>query len=65
MVTSLEAGETVQKNADSPSLILRRTGSESVWDIAKACGSTVSAIWEANGLESEPQEDQMLLIPVL
>ena len=65
MVTSLEMGDTLQKNTDRPSLILRRAEGDSIWDIAKASGSTVAAIWEANGLEGEPKEDQMLLIPVL
>ena len=65
MVTSLEMGENIQKDTDRPSLILRRVGSDSLWEMAKACGSTVHAILEANGLTDEPEKDQMLLIPVL
>ncbi len=37
-----------------PSLILRRTGEGGLWELAKACGSTVEAIRSANGLEAEP-----------
>jgi hypothetical protein len=65
MVTALEVEACEKKQEDRPSLILRRTGTDSLWEIAKSCGSTVAAIWETNGLESEPSEDQMLLIPVL
>ena len=65
MITALEVEACENKKEDKPSLILRRAGTESLWEIAKICGSTVAAIWEANGLESDPKENQMLLIPVL
>ncbi len=64
MVTALELGEARQPDPTRPSLILRRTNGQKLWDLAKLCGSTVEAIQKANGLEAEPQEDQMLLIPV-
>lgn len=57
-ITDREADKT------RPSLILRRTGSARLWDIAKSTGSTVEAIKQANGLETEPVSDQILLIPV-
>lgn len=50
---------------ERPSLILRRSGGLDLWELAKHCGSTRGAIMEANGLEGEPEEGQMLLIPVV
>lgn len=64
MVTALELGELAAQDPNKPSMILRRAGGDTLWDIAKTCGSTVDAIWEANGLTEEPAEDQVLLIPV-
>lgn len=65
MLTGLELGEQSRPDPGRPSLILRRAGEESLWQIAKESGSTVDAITAANGLESEPREGQMLLIPVV
>lgn len=62
-VAALEVGEA-KPAADGPSLILRRAGGERLWDIAKATGSTMSAIRQATGLEGEPAPNQMLLIPL-
>lgn len=64
MVTGLELGSLQQKAPDRPSLILRRTGEQRLWDIAKASGSTVDAIRRINGLQEEPAPDRMLLIPI-
>lgn len=64
MVTELEAGEITAADPARPSLILRRAGNDSLWDIAKSSGSTVDAIRKANGLEQEPAPTQMLLIPI-
>ena len=64
MVTALEPGQPKQPDPGRPSLILRRAGEESLWDLAKMSGSTVDAIRRANGLEAEPRPDQILLIPV-
>lgn len=64
MVTGLELGELRAPDPKRPSLILRRTGEESLWELAKGCGTTVRAILEANGLEEAPQPGQILLIPV-
>lgn len=64
-VCGLTLGDTARKDPDRPSLILRRVGNETLWQLAKRTGSTVSAIQNANGLESEePSTDRMLLIPV-
>lgn len=64
MVTGIELGEARKPEAQQPSLILRRAGEDSLWEIAKASGSTRSAIRTANGLEGDPLPGQMLLIPV-
>ena len=63
-VTSLEAGEAAPPDPNRPSLILRRAGEETLWELAKNHGSTVEAIREANHLTQEPTEDRILLIPV-
>lgn len=63
-VTELELGEIREPDPDRPSVILRRAGEEDLWAIAKGCGSTVSAIKEANQLTGEPENGRMLLIPI-
>lgn len=65
MVTGLTLGEERKPDPGRPSLILRRAGEDSLWQIAKATNSTVHSIREANGLQNEPAPGQMLLIPVL
>ena len=64
MVTGLETGEINAADPGRPSLILRRAGDDSLWDIAKSSGSTMDAIRKANALEEEPDPAQMLLIPI-
>ena len=64
MVTELKLGEENVPDPGRPSLILRRAGDGDLWQIAKSTGSTVSAIRLATGLENEPEENQILLIPV-
>lgn len=64
MVTALDLGEMQQQNENRPSLILRRAGEETLWDIAKESGSTVETIRQLNGLSGEPQDNQLLLIPL-
>ncbi len=64
MVTALELGEIQQPDENRASLILRRAGEDTLWDIAKTSGSTVEMIRQLNGLSGEPQENQLLLIPV-
>lgn len=64
-VTALGLGELCQPDPDRPSLILRRAGTDSLWDLARQSGSTVEAIRRANGLEGEPEPNRMLLIPVV
>lgn len=64
MVTGLRLGGEKPMEQTRPSLILRRAGKGSLWDIAKSTGSTVDAIRTANGLSEEPEESRILLIPV-
>lgn len=65
MVTALEVGEMEAPDPGRPSLILRRAGNKTLWELAKASGSTVEAIRQANHILEEPDENRMLLIPVL
>ena len=66
MLSGIRAGELREPDPERPSIIIRSRGpEESLWDIAKYCGSTVSAIQRLNKLESEPEETRLLLIPVL
>ena len=64
MVTGLTMGEETTREPGRPSLILRRAGNADLWQIAKSTGSTVAAIQAANGLETDPTPEQILLIPV-
>lgn len=64
MVTGLDYGEEKQQDPNRPSLILRRAGDDSLWEIAKQTGATMEAIQAANGLEGEPEPTKMLLIPI-
>ena len=65
VVTGLEMGEMEKPDSDRPSLILCRKGDRRLWDVAKTAGSTVETILQANHLETEPDADQILLIPVV
>ncbi len=65
MVTGLTVGEMIAPDPNRPSLILKRCGKSSLWELAKGCGSTVEAIEEANGITGQPSPERMLLIPVL
>ena len=64
MVSMLELGELQESNPARPSLILCRPDGETLWEMAKRCGSTVEEILRVNQLEGEPQANRMLLIPV-
>ena len=63
-VTGLSVGEERPKDPNRPSLILRRAGEETLWELAKKTGSTVEAIQKANNLADMPTPGQILLIPV-
>ena len=64
MVTGLDVSPVFELDEGRPSLILCRSDGQSLWEIAKRCGSTVEKIMRVNHLEDVPQENQMLLIPV-
>ena len=63
-IVLIEVGQERLLSKDRPSLILRRPGDASLWDLAKYYGSTVERISQANDLDAEPQKDKMLLIPI-
>ncbi len=66
MVSGIRAGACKAPDSERPSVIIRpKKPDETLWDIAKYCGSTVSAIQRLNKLESEPEENRLLLIPVV
>ena len=65
MVTGLNTGELQEPDPARPSVVLRRAGRRSLWELAKENGSSVDAIRSANRLQGEPEPQQMLLIPVL
>lgn len=64
MITAMDMGEPEKPNPNRPSLILCRVGKRRLWDVAKQCGSTVEAIKQANHLQSEPDSNAVLLIPI-
>lgn len=65
MVMGLEMTEQHEPDPQRPSLIVRSVGEGSLWELAKKTGSTVDAIRKANNLQQEPEDSQLLLIPVL
>lgn len=65
MVTGLELGQVQEQDSSRPSVILCTCKGETLWELAKRSGSTVSAICTANGIDGEVPTDQMLLIPVI
>lgn len=65
MVMGLEMGDICEQDPERPSLILRKLGDKRLWDIAKENGSSVDMIKKINNIQQEPDEERMLLIPVL
>lgn len=65
MVSGLELGQLQPPDPQRPSLILRRSDGDTLWTVAKECGSTVEAIREANNLTGEPEPNRMLLVPII
>lgn len=64
MIRGAEIGELIEPDPFRPSIVLRRSGTESLWEIAKSVGSTEELIRKANGLKGDLDENQMLLIPI-
>lgn len=65
MICALELGELREADPDRPSLILQRCAGRDLWQIAKQSATTMDAIRQANDLQTEPEADRWLLIPVL
>lgn len=64
MLTGLELGEAEEADQNRPSVILCKAGERTLWEIAKMTGSTVNDIMQVNQLQTEPDPEQVLLIPV-
>jgi hypothetical protein len=64
VIAGIQLGAMEQKDPNRPSLILRRLGQESLWDVAKNCRTTVSAIQIANNLTDDCAPNKMLIIPI-
>ncbi len=64
MVGGLHISDEATKDVLRPSIILRRVGNHTLWELAKQYGTTVDAIASANQLQDPPEEQQMLLIPI-
>ena len=65
MICDITLGEVQTMREGRPSLLLRPMDTDSLWELAKCTGSTMDAIRKANQLTQEPQQGQMLLIPVI
>ncbi len=65
MICAMEPGEIRVPDPQRPSLVIKRQGNRSLWELAKANGSTVGAICDANRITDESAADRLLLIPVL
>lgn len=64
MVVGFKMGDINNAEKQGPSIVLTRYQADRLWDLAKACGSTVEAICQANAIEGEPEQGRMLLIPI-
>ena len=64
MVGAMEVGQPKSPDPGRPSVILCRAGEGGLWKLAKQTGSTMESIRKANGLQGEPDQGQMLLIPI-
>lgn len=65
IISAISVGESKKHDPLVPNLILRRMGTTTLWELAKATGSTMSAIRDANHLTEDPEEGRILLIPVI
>ena len=67
MICALEVGEKQTPDPNRPNLILQRSNSLTLWELAKQNKSVMEQIRSVNGLlaDAEPAPEQMLLIPVV
>jgi len=65
VVSGLTIDDEATTDPNRPSLILRRAGENTLWQLARENGSTVDRIKEVNGLQEQPEPERMLLIPVI
>ena len=65
MVTAVSLGEMKPVQDGRPSLLVRRFGSEGLWELAKQTGSTMEEILRVNALTEEPELGKMVLIPIV
>ena len=65
MTTALSVEPKADLSNNKPSLILRRPGNCDLWTLAKQTGSSVDLIRNVNNLVDEPNDNQLLLIPVI
>ena len=63
-IREIRVGQEKQMPRERPSMILRRPGDASLWELAKQYGSTVEQIRQANGMDEGMEKDKMLLIPI-
>ena len=64
MITGLELGPIREPDQMRPSLILCRPGGRDVWKMARDCGASPAAIRAANGIQDEPEDHKLILIPI-
>lgn len=64
VVTAIEPEGELVRDPGRPSLVIRRQGGGGLWELAKATGSTMDAIRQANDLTAEPLPGRLLLIPI-
>lgn len=64
-ITGCKTLEKKPVDPQKPTIILRRAENDSLWEIAKACSSSMDAIKSANNLQDLSPAGQILIIPVL
>ena len=64
-VCALKLGDPIQPDSNRPSLIITKSGAQTLWQIAKDNATTIELIRQANGLAADPASDAILLIPMV
>lgn len=63
-ISNIDVLSEKENLADRPSLIIRRVGAESLWELSKKYGTTDSAILAANQPYDETDTDRVIIIPI-